>query len=433
MQNRLMILSVDALQTEDLPVLSTLPNFSKIISNGAVVKNIREVYPTLTNVNHTSIITGVTPDKHGVYHNTIPFMPSNGVNWNFVSKNWFWKKEYIQVPTLIDAAKEKGLKTANISWPCLGGQVPDFNFPEIWPYFEDTIKKSFEVASTKNFMDTYFDQCFSDFTHKSIIDLDNITVPMAADIIKGFNADLILEHIIILDAYRHKLGNNHPKIKDVLQKIDNLLGILITALEDSGTFESTNFIIVGDHGQMNVNAVFHMNIALKNEGLLTTTGNGEIVDYEAYSFSAGLSTHIILKDRNNQELQDKVHNILKKIATDYPEYFERIYTAEEVQKEEGLSGDFSFVIEAKDNICFGNNVDGLLSISSDHPDYNDYKSNHGYHPSKGPKPIFIAAGPDIKAGVVIDGASILDECPTFAKLLDVSMPDLMGKALDIFK
>ncbi|NTV77833.1 MAG: alkaline phosphatase family protein [Clostridiales bacterium] len=433
MPNKMMILSIDALQTDDIEFLATLPNFSEVLKKAAIVKNIREVYPTLTNVNHVSIITGVSADQHGIYHNMSPFVPTKTVNWNVIGQNWFWKNESIKVPTLVDAAKEKGLVTACVAWPSLGGQIPDYNLAEMWPQTESTIRKTYEISSTQNVMDLYFDEYIAPFNFKESMDIDFFSVPIAADMIKNIQPDLMLEHIIWLDHCRHKLGNNHPKIQEALTRIDNLFGVLVDAFKEAGTYETTNFFIMGDHGQMDIKEVFNLNVALKNHGLVHVDEEGNVLDYEAYSFSAGFSTQIILKDSADLALIQKVHNILKTIMEEYPEYVERIYTADEALAEEALSGNFSFVVEAIAGICFENPFDGPIIISTDDPDYKGYRSNHGYHPSKGPKPVFIAFGPDIKEGIIQDGASVLDECPTFAKLLEVNLPDMTGKPLEIIK
>ena len=41
-------------------------------------------------------------------------------------------------------------------------------------------------------------------------------------------------------------------------------------------------------------------------------------------------------------------------------------------------------------------------------------------------------GPDFKEGVTLDRGLIVDEAPTYAKLLGVEMPQAEGKPLDLF-
>ena len=57
------------------------------------------------------------------------------------------------------------------------------------------------------------------------------------------------------------------------------------------------------------------------------------------------------------------------------------------------------------------------------------EGDHGYHPDKGPRPPFIAFGPDIKTGVTLEGAELVDGAPTYARILEIEMPDVDGRAL----
>ena len=66
MKKKMVVLSEDALADVDMGYLSALPNFERYIRGGATVKNFRSVFPTITYIDHTSMITGCYPDKHGV-------------------------------------------------------------------------------------------------------------------------------------------------------------------------------------------------------------------------------------------------------------------------------------------------------------------------------------------------------------------------------
>ena len=69
MTNKLIVLSMDAMVTEDLEYLKNKPNFRKLFAHAAKVGKVRTVYPSLTYPAHTSIITGCRPGKHGVFDN----------------------------------------------------------------------------------------------------------------------------------------------------------------------------------------------------------------------------------------------------------------------------------------------------------------------------------------------------------------------------
>ena len=66
----------------------------------------------------------------------------------------------------------------------------------------------------------------------------------------------------------------------------------------------------------------------------------------------------------------------------------------------------------------------------DNRNYRFGRATHGYVPDKGPQPTLIAFGPHIKQGVVLKNANLVDEAPTFAKVLGIEMKDTDGRSLD---
>ena len=63
-------------------------------------------------------------------------------------------------------------------------------------------------------------------------------------------------------------------------------------------------------------------------------------------------------------------------------------------------------------------------------DYRYGRATHGYLPGKGPQPVLLAKGPGIRDGAVLPGGRIIDEAPTFAKLLVVSLPHAEGRPME---
>ena len=51
---------------------------------------------------------------------------------------------------------------------------------------------------------------------------------------------------------------------------------------------------------------------------------------------------------------------------------------------------------------------------------------------KGPQPVFVAKGPDFRENVTLETCSLVDEAPTYARLLGVELPGADGRALEEF-
>ena len=98
-----------------------------------------------------------------------------------------------------------------------------------------------------------------------------------------------------------------------------------------------------------------------------------------------------------------------------------------------MKGDFEFVVEAVTSVSFGKNLTGDLIESVDNFDYKFSVATHGHLPTKGDQPPFILSGPDIKMGVQIQGAKLVDEAPTIMKIYGIVMEDIDGHPLDVVR
>jgi len=58
-------------------------NLHMMMKEGAYSDGVRSVFPTMTYPNHTTIVTGVQPAKHGVYFNSMfePNGPTGKIYW----------------------------------------------------------------------------------------------------------------------------------------------------------------------------------------------------------------------------------------------------------------------------------------------------------------------------------------------------------------
>jgi len=71
-----------------------IPNLRRLVKEGAFATTVTGNMPTVTYPSHTTMVTGVSPSKHGIYTNS-PFDPfgKNQGGWN-------WYAEDIKVPML---------------------------------------------------------------------------------------------------------------------------------------------------------------------------------------------------------------------------------------------------------------------------------------------------------------------------------------------
>lgn len=435
MRHKLVVISLDALQTGDLDLLETLPYGSRWLKDAAIARNVHEIYPTLTYPIHTTLVTGVYPETHGIIHNQKASLAPDEPDFSLMGSDWYWEKKNIKVPTLADAVFADGRTVASVNWPVTGGEKRGFNCPEIWPVkslCEDP-REIYKNSASESVFDRYYDRYIAHYNWKNNNDLLTYGGEIAIDLIENEKPDLMLYHAVHLDHIRHVYGDLAPETVDCLKTLDILVERIFEASKRAGTFDETNFVILGDHGQIDIDNIFYINNAFRDAGLIRVNADGKPVSYDAYVFSAGFSAHVYLYDPEDQELTEKVGLILKGLQKAFPQYIERVYTKEEAAEQEHLSGGFSFVLEGTDGTILESQVNnGPYIQPKDERWFKGYGAMHGHHPDKGPKPPFIAFGPDVKKGVRLNGVSMLDLCPTMARLAGVTMEGLVGKPLPFF-
>jgi len=108
-----------------LPTIRKLAHQDAIVDGGMTVSN-----PSVTWPNHTTLVTGVRPEKHGVLANGVLVRGGIGIPTK-VDPNRD-QSDLVQMPTIVDAAHAAGLTTAEIDWPCTRGSnsLDDF-FPDV--------------------------------------------------------------------------------------------------------------------------------------------------------------------------------------------------------------------------------------------------------------------------------------------------------------
>jgi predicted AlkP superfamily pyrophosphatase or phosphodiesterase len=239
-------------------------------------------------------------------------------------------------------------------------------------------------------------------------------------------------HLAHLDHTRHANGLHGSAVEQAIIANDEWLGRIMEATMDTGDYEHTNFAVISDHGHLEVKQVFNPNILLVEQGLITLDEKGAIIDWKAYCNSTSLSCQVVMKDPSDGSVRALLEKLLYGMREMHAYGVESVFTKEEAQREWHLTGDFEYVMEGTMATSFGNACSGSVIVGPDNSNYKFSVASHGHLPHKGAQPVFIIAGPDIRQNVVIERRHIIDEAPTFAKILGFTMPDAKGRVLDEF-
>ena len=191
--NHVVIITLDgfpgwALEDPYLPV----PNLRRLAANGALAAGMRPVNPTVTWPNHTSLVTGVTPAKHGVLFNGTlvrdPGVPPRVEPWRD-------KKDMVHVPTLYDVVHDRGMTAAQVDWVAiLNAPSIDWEFPER-PERPET--KPGIVREMVNGM-AISQKDVDGFASQNIVWRDDVWTDAASHILRTHRPNLLLFHLLAL-------------------------------------------------------------------------------------------------------------------------------------------------------------------------------------------------------------------------------------------
>ncbi|WP_233449174.1 alkaline phosphatase family protein [Levilactobacillus suantsaii] len=417
-----MVISLDALGSRDLDDhLDELPNLRRLVVTGTRVRRVQGIYPTLTYPSHTTIITGQYPRKHGIVNNT-KMQPQRK------SPDWYWYQRDVKVPTLYDLVRRQHKKTAAFLWPITAGSRITYNLAEIFP---NRIWTNQVLVSLKASSPAFLFRMNQKYGHlrRGIQqpELDDFITACAVDTLYNKCPQLTLIHLVDMDSMRHRYGVRSTEAMAALKRLDTRVGKLIDATIAAGTFSSTNFAILGDHYQINVDHMIHLNQAFAQRGWLTPTQDGAVrSDWHVWAKSCDGCTYVYT--RNFADTQ-----ALKQLLEDTPGV-EAVLTGKQAAKR-GADPHCQWLVEAEAGYYFTDETQRPAVVEAVDPDSlgqpDRYHGVHGYDPLKpNYHTTLVLAGPAIKSNQVIDDAALIDEAPTFARLLGVHFPEpLPGKVL----
>ena len=196
---RVAIVSFDGLRP-DVALRADMPHLRALMARGSFTFWGHTTDVAITLPSHTSMLTGVTPDKHGIHWNDND------------SKNL---PEYPEVPTLFQLAKKQGRTTAVAAG-----------------------KAKFRVFAAPGALDWQFIKEAS----------DDEVAEAAAAIVRGHQPEVLFVHFPDCDRVGHKDGWGTPQQIDAVSHADQALGRVLAALDEEHLTDKPLIIVSADHG-----------------------------------------------------------------------------------------------------------------------------------------------------------------------------------------
>jgi predicted AlkP superfamily pyrophosphatase or phosphodiesterase len=377
----------------------------QLMAEGAYAKGVNSVFPSMTYPSHTTIVTGVQPASHGVYYNSM--YEANGPTGKM-----YWNDRSIKVPTIWGAATQKGMKVAALFWPVSADAPVLYNIPDIGSMGEAIREKYSRPAG---FIDDLKKNVF-DGASKIDYGKDVNVGRIAAYVIRKDQPNLMTIHLFSVDHNEHMQGRDGNLVRAAVAGADSAVGIIVDALKAAGIWDETVIIVTGDHGFLDVKKSVNPNVWLVQAGLITDVKKDE---WKAQFFSVGGSAYLYLKDRKDKETLDKVRKLLDE-QPDSIKSLIRIISRKEMDKIGG-NPDVEFALSGLNGASFGSGMTGEAVRPGK-------GGTHGYFPDFFEiRTGFVAHGPGIRKGGVIQEMSERDTAPSVAKLLGLSFPSAIGK------
>jgi len=397
------------------------PNLRKLAAEGASAEAMTVSNPSITWINHTTLVTGVTPRRHGVLYNGL--LVRQGDKPPKIDAHAD-RSKLVFAPTIYDVAHQAGLSTAEVDWVAVT-HAPnlDWRFPER-PSAEGKTEQELIAAGIITAQ-----QCgwFGGSDGKNSAWRDQARTQAAIAILKMHRPHLMLFHLLNTDAVHHQNGPGSLASFSALAYADRLVGDLVQGVKDAELWDSTTLIVTSDHGFKTVEKHLYPNVALKKAGLASAIGN-TVTKCEAVAMTEGGMAFVYVTDpAKKAELLPK----LKELFTGM-EGIEQVVDGADGPKlgmptpeENQAMGDL--VLFAKSGYAFSGSAAGQNVVEP-------VKSSIGTHGYLASDPqldgIFIAHGVGIKKGVVLPRVVNLDVAPTIAELLHLTIPNAEGRAMD---
>jgi len=381
------------------------PTIQQLAQEGLHAEGMRPVLPSVTLPDHTTMITGALPAKHGIYHNQ-PFDPRG---WD---AGRYTHSDQILVETLWDAVKKAGGTSASINWPVSMEAPVNWNFRSYGDR-SSNYPESF-VLEIEN---QVIGKMPEGDSYRRVSDYDYYTADLrlaavGAYLIEKHQPNLMTIHFSSTDHFQHEQGREGSKVRKAVANADVCVNQLVEATKKAGIYENTVFIVCGDHGFEDRHTQLAWNALLIQEGLLENKpdrGNWKACFKDQF---------LMLRDANDTATLAQVRKLLE----EQPPAVRKLYRIVEREELNQYGADPNAVLAVQP-------IDGVVCTSRyNHPDLvqSTPGGSHGLLPDR-PNLYtgFIAFGPGIRKNSVIPTLNMEDVTPlaAFSLGIDFSAPD----------
>lgn len=301
-----MVIDVVGLEQEHLTSGMT-PNILALAENGESAK-MEPVFPAVTSTVQASILSGKYPDQHGIISNGLYDRNTYSVSF------WEQANSLVQVDRIWDIIKRKensSSVSSNVKTAALFFQNSMYSNSDIivtprpihredgsmepWCYskpvgFYEEMQKSLGEFNLGTYWGPFASFKSSEWIGKA-----------AEYTLEKLRPNLMFVYIPHIDYSAQRFGKNSSEVRDDLKKADEIVGKIVKKTSKLGINDQTEFVILSEYSFDDVSGSIHLNVKLREAGLLDTRtiGGKEYVDFEcsnAFAMVDHQIANIYIKD-----------------------------------------------------------------------------------------------------------------------------------------
>ena len=421
-----LLISIDGLRPGDVLEADkrglSIPNLRRFVTEGAHATGVTGVVPTLTYPSHTTLMTGVSPARHGIVANN-SFDPM-GINQG----GWYWYAQDVKTPMLWEAATKAGLSTGNIHWPVsVAAKGVTWNLPQIWRTGHADDAQLLDALATpglKAQLEARVGAPYAMGIDESLA-ADQNRARFARALIDAHQPDFLTVYFAALDHEEHASAPGSPAAKSVLENIDALVGDLVAA--ERQAHPDAVIALVSDHGFEATHSAINLYRPFIDAGLITLGSDGKVASWLAMPWIAGGSAAIMLARPDDAALKARVRTLLDRLAANPANGIDQIVDHDQLVSMGG-NPQASFAVNLKPGFVTDIFRGAAAPVTGPSP----VKGMHGYFP--GPASLnatLLLMGKGIPVGKDLGRIDMRAIAPTLAKIMGADLPTAQVDALDM--
>ncbi|MFV1883001.1 MAG: ectonucleotide pyrophosphatase/phosphodiesterase [Balneola sp.] len=270
---KLLLISFDGFRADYLSKTET-PNFDLLAKAGVLGEGLIPVFPSKTFPNYYSIATGLYPENNGFIGNSM-YDPEMNLSFSMGDREQVENPDWYGGEPIWNTVEKNGLNAGTMFW--VGSEAPIQNMrPTFWKRYDGRIPNESRIDSVLKWMT---------LGNENEIDFGTL-------------------YFSFVDSEGHRYGPDSEEVVQAIRDADELVGYLINQMKSLKLFESTNIIIVSDHGMTEVS----------RERLIVLD---DLVNMEGINIIS--STPVVMMNLPPERLEN-VYQILKRKEANYKVY-----------------------------------------------------------------------------------------------------------------